>query len=69
MHKETFDKTAFKHQSLAEAAHNLTFWKKQTLKKRLQAANYLNSVAYNFDINDPPKMDKSYFEIRIRENE
>lgn len=69
MKKDTFDKTAFRHQSLAKASHNLDFWKKQSLEKRLQAANYLTSVAYNFDINEPPRMDRSYFEIRIRKNE
>ena len=49
------DRTAFKHQTLEEAAHNLEYWKKQSYAKRLEAANYLNSVAYNFDINNPPK--------------
>jgi hypothetical protein len=60
------DRTAFKHQTLEEAAHNFEYWKKQSYTKRLEAANYLNSVAYNFDINNPPKMDKTYFKIRKR---
>ena len=60
------DRTAFKHQTLEEAGHNLDYWKKQSYEKRLEAANYLNSVAYNFDINNPPRMDKTYFKIRKR---
>ncbi len=68
MELEKLDRTAFKYQTINEASHNLKFWQSQTYKKRLQAANYLNSVAYNFDINNPPKMDKTVFKIRKREN-
>ena len=60
------DRTAFKHQTLKEASHNLEFWQKKSYEERLEAANYLNSVAYNFDINNPPGMDKTYFKITIR---
>lgn len=66
MNKEKFDRTAFKRQTLKEASNNLEFWKKQSYAKRLESANYLNSVAYNFDINNPPKMDKPFFKIRKR---
>lgn len=66
MNKEKFDRTAFKRQTLEEASNNLEFWKKQSYSKRLEAANYLNSVAYNFQIDNPPKMDKSFFKIRKR---
>ena len=60
------DKTAFKYQTLKEASHNLDYWREQSYEKRLEAANYLNSIAYNFDVNNPPRVDKSYFEIRKR---
>ena len=60
------DRTAFKHQTLDEASHNLEYWKKQSYKKRLEAANYLNSVAYNFDVKNPPRVDRTYFKIRQR---
>lgn len=42
------------------------FWLSQTPKQRLEASYYLNSVAYNFDINNPPRMDKSYAYTRKR---
>lgn len=60
------DRTAFKHQTLEEADHNREYWLKHSYEERLKAANYLNSVAYNFDINNPPKLDKTYFNIRKR---
>jgi hypothetical protein len=36
----------------------------QTARERLEAAFYLNSVAYNYDINNPPKMDRTVFSMR-----
>ena len=60
------DRTAFKHQTLEEASYHLKYWKKQPYEKRLEAAHYLNSVAYNFDVNNPPRLDKTYFKIRER---
>ena len=59
MELEKLDRTAFKYQTKTEASHNFNYWQSQPYEKRLQAANYLNSVAYNFDINNPPKMDKT----------
>jgi hypothetical protein len=47
------DRTGFKYQTLQEAAHKLEYWKKQSYEKRLEAANYLNSVAYNFSGSNP----------------
>lgn len=42
------------------------FWLSQTPNERLKASFYLNSVAYNFDIDNPPRMDKSYSYTRKR---
>ncbi|MCU0342123.1 MAG: hypothetical protein MUE30_19810 [Spirosomaceae bacterium] len=36
----------------------------ETLKERLLAAAYLNSVAFGYDMNNPPKMDKTVFSAR-----
>jgi len=55
-------------QTAKEADNNFSYWQTQSLEERLTAANYLNSVAYNFDINDPPKMDRTYFRMRGRAN-
>lgn len=40
------------------------YWAKTTPKQRLEVAFYLNSVAFNFDINNPPKMDRTVFSMR-----
>ena len=47
-----------------KSGDNRNFWASQTMEARLRAAFYLNSVAYNFDINFPPKMDKTIFKAR-----
>ena len=60
------DRTAFKHQSKEGAAKQRPYWLTKSVTERLQAAFYLNSVAYNFDINNPPRMDKTFFTIRKR---
>lgn len=66
MKPDKLDRSAFKHQTLQEASYNLEYWKGQSYEKRLEAANYLNSVAYNFDVNNPPRVDRTYFRIRKR---
>lgn len=52
--------------SLDEAEKEMKNYKKFSLSERLKVAYYLNSVAYNFDPDSPPKMDKTKFEARKR---
>ena len=66
MQPERLDRTTFKHHTLDEAAYNREYWLKHSYEERLKAAKFLNSMAYNFDINNPPRMDKTYFKIRER---
>jgi len=58
------DRTAFKKQSFKEADQTTAYWLTQSIEKRLAASFYLNSIAYNFDMNNPPKMDKNVFSMR-----
>ncbi len=60
------DRNIFKMQKAEDSGHNDSYWKNQSLSERLRAAFYLNSVAFNFNINNPPKMDKNYFDVRRR---
>ena len=60
------DRTAFKAQTAEEASHQYGYWKTKTLAERLRAAFYLNSVAYNFDINNPPRLDRNFFTTHSR---
>lgn len=59
------DRTAFRagtHEELAEAERE--FWQSQTMPERLRAAAYLNSVAFGYDPENPPRMDKTVFSVR-----
>ena len=58
------DRTKFKIQTFQEADMQYDFWKEKSVKERLEAAYYLISAAFNFDINNPPRMDKSTFSSR-----
>lgn len=58
------DRTVFKAQTAQEAADTSSYSKKLTMKERLKIAFYLNSIAFNFDINNPPKMDKTVYSER-----
>ena len=55
------DRTAFKAQTLEEASKHATAYKKLSWQERLKLAAYLNSIAFNFDLNNPPKMDRTKF--------
>lgn len=58
-----FDRTVFKMTTAEEASNNYAYWLTQSYSERLRAAYYLNSVAFNFDLNNPPKMDKTIFKM------
>ncbi len=40
----------------------------KTFAERLQAATYLNSIAFRYDITDPPRLDRMAFSARKHEN-
>ena len=64
MNDYKLDRTAFKMQTFEEADMQYEYWKKQSIDERFRAAFYLNSIAYNFDLNNPPRMDKTAFSMR-----
>ena len=66
MNSFKFDRTAFKGQTLHEAANHAEKYKKLTWQERLKIAAYLNSVAYNFDFNNPPRIDRTKFSAKSR---
>lgn len=59
----TLDKTTFKAMSAEEASNDQYHWSGKSLSERLEASYYLNSIAYDFDRDHPPVMDKSAFEL------
>jgi hypothetical protein len=61
------DRTAFKAQTAEEAAKSQAeCYRSLTWQERIRIANYLNSVAYNYPENEPPRMDKTVFSMRSR---
>jgi len=59
------DRTAFSHQSHEQEDRKKSF-KNLSVTERLEIAFYLNSIAFNFDRRNPPRMDKTIFSIRRR---
>ena len=53
------DRTAFHAGTHAETEAYHRAQQPETLAERLRAAMCLNSVAFNFDINHPPRMDRT----------
>ena len=60
------DRTAFKAQTALETSNHAAYYKRLTWQERLCIANYLNSVAYNYPENEPPKLDRAVFKARAR---
>ncbi|MGN7988987.1 hypothetical protein ACTJKC_16690 [Pedobacter sp. 22226] len=61
------DRTAFSAQAAKEASKaDRIYYKNLSWQERLKIANYLNSVAYNYPENAPPRIDKSVFSVRSR---
>lgn len=58
------DRTAFHAGTHEETEKYYAKNQPKTSTDRLKAANYLNSIAFQFDINNPPKMDKTAFSMR-----
>ncbi len=48
----------------AEAANQTAYWKTKMVEERFAAAMYLNSIAYNFDVNNLPRLDRTAFKTR-----
>lgn len=58
------DKTAFQAMTAAEADEYQRDNAKKSIEQRLEIAFYLTSIAYNFDMNNPPRMDKTIFSAK-----
>jgi hypothetical protein len=66
MSEYRLDRTAFKAQTAKEAADHSSYYKTLTLEERLDIVDYLNSIAYDYPLNNPPKMDRTAFSMRSR---
>ena len=66
MAKYKLDLNAFKGQTFEEASNHSGYYKSLSWQDRLRVTAYLNSVAFNYPENHPPRMDKSKFKTRSR---
>ena len=60
------DRNAFKGQTFEEASNHAAYYKTLTWQDRLRITAYLNSIAFNYPENHPPRLDKSKFKARSR---
>ncbi len=58
------DRTAHHAGTHAENARYHAQNQPDTMEGRLRAAVYLNSVAYGYDLNSPPRLDRTAFSSR-----
>jgi hypothetical protein len=58
------DRTQFAAMSFSEADKAINDYRKYTPRERLTISNRLIAIAYNFPLNSPPPIDKSYFQAR-----
>lgn len=55
------DRTVFQAMIAEEADKYQKDYSKESLEQRLEIALYLTGIAYNFNMNIPPRMDKTIF--------
>ncbi len=61
--KYKLDKTVSQAMTVQEADDYMRDYRKYNWKERIHISFYLTSLAYGFDINNPPRMDKTIFSI------
>lgn len=66
--KYRLDKTVFQAMTAEESDDYMRDYREYNWKERLRISYYLTSLAYGFDINNPPCMDKTVFSILKQNN-
>lgn len=65
MKEPRLDRTAFWAGKFEEnETRIMEYWQTKSVRERLIAAEYLNSIAFGYDLNNPPRMDKTAFSMR-----
>ncbi len=60
------DRSSFKINTFKEAANQYEYWSQKPLEELLKASWYLTSVAYSFDLENEPRLDRSLFSMKKR---
>jgi hypothetical protein len=58
------DRTIGKGHSHEAGGNQAAYWRSKSVDERLAGVMYLNSIVYGFDINNPPRLDKTVFSTR-----
>ncbi|MCU0376487.1 MAG: hypothetical protein MUF24_14360, partial [Chitinophagaceae bacterium] len=58
--KFKFYRTAFKATTVEEAEYDIRQHKHMSVKERFELMHYLNSIAYNYSKDNPPRMEKVF---------
>lgn len=58
------NRTAFKAHTADDAANHAVYYINLTWQERLRVNAYLNSLAFNYPQNNPPRIDKTKFKAK-----
>jgi hypothetical protein len=58
------DRNSFKIQTHEESSNTLSYWLSKSPEERFEAAWYLICIAYNIDLKNPPRLDRTVFSMR-----
>jgi len=58
------DRNSFKIQTQEESSNTLSYWLSKSPEERFEAAWYLICIAYNIDLKNPPRLDRTVFSMR-----
>lgn len=64
--KFKLDRSAFQARNASQQVNYGKEYKDLTWQERLRIHRYLNSIAYGYDLNNPPRMDKTAFCVKSR---
>ncbi|MDR7131109.1 hypothetical protein J2X69_003469 [Algoriphagus sp. 4150] len=62
--KFKLDRSAFQARNASEQVNYGKEYQKLTWQERLKIHHYLNSIAYGYDLDNSPKMDRTIFSAR-----
>ncbi|WP_439490362.1 hypothetical protein [Algoriphagus sp.] len=62
--KFKLDRSAFQARNTSEQVNYKEEYQKLTWQERLKIHRYLNSTEFGYDIDNPPRMDKTKFSVR-----
>ena len=69
MMEEKMDRSAFQKQTASETSHTVAYWRKQSDVFKLRSAYHLSLRSYGLDPGDEPRLDRTFFMMRKKNEE